>query len=36
MLDPEQLERLTRQFPENGLKMLLENAANVHDLLGIL
>ena len=36
MLDRQQLERLVRQFPENGLKVLLENSGNVHDVLRIL
>src|SRR5262245_48326048 len=36
MLDPELLERLIRHFHENGLKVLLEHPANVHDLLQIL
>jgi hypothetical protein len=36
MRDRERLERLIRNFPENGLKVLLEHPANVHDLLQIL
>jgi hypothetical protein len=30
------LEKLVRNFPENGPKLLLENAANVRDLLVLL
>jgi hypothetical protein len=36
MLDPELLQRHIRNFPENGLKVLLEHLANVHDVLQIL
>jgi hypothetical protein len=36
MLDPEFLRRLIRNFPENGLKLMLETPGNVHDLLQIL
>jgi hypothetical protein len=32
----EQIDRLVRHFPENGLKLMLENAGNVHDLLRLL
>jgi ElaB/YqjD/DUF883 family membrane-anchored ribosome-binding protein len=36
MLDRQRLEPFVRHFPENGLKVLLENPDNVRDVLGIL
>jgi hypothetical protein len=35
-MDRERLQRLVRHFPENGLKVLLENSGNVRDLLQLL
>jgi hypothetical protein len=35
-MDRQQIRRLVRHFPENGLKVLLENAGNVRDLLRLL
>jgi hypothetical protein len=35
-VDRQHLRRLVRHFPENGLKVLLENPGNVRDLLQLL
>ena len=35
-MDRQRLRRLVRHFPENGLKVLLENPGNVRDLLQLL
>ena len=35
-MDPARIAAFVRQFPENGLKLLLEHPDNVHDLLRIL